>query len=80
MPMGTVKVIIPADPNHPNALIDARLAFGPQYFIECPTLTQIAKMLEDKERIDSNFDGEPLGWAQLREEANLFSKILQFTK
>ena len=76
IPMGSVKVIIPAGPDHPNALIDACLAFGPQYFTECPTLRQVAKGLEGKERIDFDFDGEPSGWAQLREEAKLIFKGL----
>ena len=31
--MSRVKIIIPADPNHPDALIDACLAFFPEYFV-----------------------------------------------
>ena len=68
-PMGKVKVIIPAGPDHPDALIDACLAFFPEYFESCPSLKQVVEALEDVSRIDFHLDGEPSGWAQLREEA-----------
>lgn len=76
-PMGRVKVIIPAGPNHPNALIDACLAFDPESFASCPSLAQVAEGLANARRIDFDMDGEPAGWAQLREEARpLFEKMI----
>lgn len=68
-PMGKVKVIIPASPDHPDALIDAFLAFFPKYFESCPSLAQVAEGLANARRIDFHLDGEPTGWVQLREEA-----------
>ena len=68
-PMGRIKVIIPAGPDHPDALIDACLAFFPEHFESCPSLAQVAERLANARRIDFDMDGEPTGWAQLREEA-----------
>ena len=76
-PMGRVKVIIPVGPDHPDALIDACLAFFPEYFESCPSLAQVAEELANARRIDFDLDGEPTGWAQLREEARpLFKKMI----
>ena len=76
-PMGRVKVIIPAGPDHPNALIDACLAFYPKHFASCPSLTQVTEALTNARRIDFHLDGEPTGWAQLREEARpLFKEMI----
>ena len=67
--MGEIEVIVPAGPDHPDALIDACLAFFPEYFESCPSLTQVVEALGSVSRIDFDLDGEPSGWAQLREEA-----------
>ena len=71
-PLGKVKVIIPAGPDHPDALIDACLAFSPKYFELCPSLVHVSEVLENEKRIDFHLDAEPLGWARLREEARPF--------
>ena len=71
-PLGRVKVIIPAGPDHPDALIDACLAFCPKYFESCPSLVYVSEVLENERRIDFHLDDEPQGWAQLREEARPF--------
>ena len=76
-PMGRINVIIPAGPDHPDALIDACLAFFPEHFESCPSLTQVAEGLAKAKRIDFHWDGEPTGWAQLREEARpLFEELI----
>ena len=76
-PIGRVEVIIPASPDHPDALIDAFLAFFPKYFESCPSLAQVAEGLANARRIDFHLDGEPTGWAQLREEARpIFKKMI----
>ena len=76
-PMGRVKVIIPAGPDHLDALIDACLTFFPEYFESCPSLVQVAEGLANATRIDFHLDGEPTGWAQLREEARpLFKEMI----
>lgn len=75
-PIGRVKVIIPAGPDHPDALIDACLRFFPEYFESCPSLTQVVEALGNVSRIDFHLDGEPTGWTQLREEARPLFKHL----
>ena len=79
-PIGKVRVIIPAGPDHPDALIDACLVFFPEYFESCPTLTQVVETLGNVPRIDFHLDGEPTGWAQLREEAKPLFKYLVIYK
>jgi len=76
-PMGRIRVIIPAGPDHPNALIDACIAFYPQHFESCPSLAAVAEKLKGKRHIDFHLDGEPEGWRQLREEARpLFEQLI----
>ena len=75
-PMGKVEVIVPAGPNHPDALIDACLTFFPEYFESCPSLAQVVEALGNASSIDFHLDGEPSGWAQLREEARSLFKHL----
>ena len=75
-PMGSIEVIIPKGPDHPDALIDACLAFLPEYFESCPSLTQVVEALGNVSRLDFHFDGEPSGWEQLREEARPLFKHL----
>ncbi len=70
-PMGKIRVIVPAGPDHPDALLDACLAFYPRHCESCPSLARVEAALQDAERLD--FDAEPRGipaaWADLREEA-----------
>ena len=76
-PIGRVEVIIPAGPDHPDALIDAFLAFFPKHFEACPSLAQVAEELANARHIDFHLDGEPPGWARLREEARpLFKELI----
>ena len=79
-PMGRVKVIIPAGPDHPNALIDACLVFFREYFESCPSLAEVVEPLGNISRIDFHLDGEPSGWGQLREEARPLFKYLVIYK
>jgi len=79
-PMGRVKVIIPAGPDHPNALIDACIAFFPEYFESCSSLTEVSETLGSISRIDFHLDGEPPGWGQLREEVRPLFKYLVIYK
>ena len=79
-PIGRVRVIIPTGPDHPDALIDACLAFFPEYFESCPSLVQVVEALGNVSRIDFHLDGEPSGWAQLREEARPLFKYLVIYK
>ncbi|MBX9929414.1 MAG: hypothetical protein K2X99_10925 [Gemmatimonadaceae bacterium] len=70
-PLGKLRVIVPAGPNDPDALLDACIAFCPKYFAACPSLQEVASALADEERLD--FEAEPqripASWSALREEA-----------
>lgn len=77
-PIGNLRVIIPAGPNHPDSLLDACIAFCPRHFRSCPSLGEVETALRDVERLD--FDACPVAiptaWARLREEARpLFANV-----
>ncbi len=70
-PIGRVRAIVPAGPDHPDSLLDACIAFCPRYFKSCPSLAKVESALRNVERLD--FDARvqdiPEDWASLREEA-----------
>jgi hypothetical protein len=70
-PIGKLKVIVPAGPDHSDSLIDACIAFCPRHFSLCPSLTEVASALRSAERLDFDAQSQdiPLAWAKLREEA-----------
>lgn len=70
-PIGRLRVIVPAGPDHPDSLLDACIAFCPRYFRSCPSLAKVESALRDAERLDfdANPEAIPEGWASLREEA-----------
>lgn len=77
-PIGNLKVIVPEWGCHPDSLLDACIAFYPQAFRECPSLTKVRKQLRDVEMLDfhMNKDEIPEDWFRLREEARLpFRKL-----
>lgn len=68
--VGEVKVVIPAGPEDPNALIDAVLAFDLGRFAECPSFDAVRDALTGVDRIDFDRDKNvPAAWTGLREEA-----------
>lgn len=70
-PIGQVRVLVPASPNHPDLLLDACIAFCPRQFRSCPSLAKVELALRDRDRLD--FDASiqeiPAAWAALRDEA-----------
>lgn len=70
-PIGQLRTIVPEGPNHPDALLDACIAFCPRYFQPCPSLEAVASALGNREQLDFNARPEdiPAAWATLREEA-----------
>lgn len=74
-PLGKLQVIIPTDPEGPDGVLDAFLAFAPQLFTECPSLNKVKEELGEAARLDF-YDREtiPPSWSKLREEAR---KIFQ---
>ena len=77
-PLGRLKVIVPAGPDAPDALLDACIAFCPGPFKSCPSLAQVESALGDTDRLDFDIGAKeiPQAWASLREEARpLFAKL-----
>jgi hypothetical protein len=70
-PIGKLRVIVPAGPDHPDALLDACIAFCPRHFQSCPSFSEVEAALQDVEGLD--FDARPqtipVAWARLRKEA-----------
>lgn len=77
-PMGQLRVIVPAQPDDSDALLDACIAFAPRYFEPCPSLARVMSGLGDAERLDFHAapEGIPPAWGDLRNEAKIpFSKL-----
>ena len=73
-PIGKLDTIIPEGPAHPNALLDACIAFAPEFFESCPTLDEVKSTIPYEQRVidfdmDSGNSKIPEKWSQLREEA-----------
>jgi hypothetical protein len=66
-PLGRLRVIVPSEPDHKDALLDACIAFCPRHFILCPSLIQAESAIRHANRLD--FHAIPASWATLREEA-----------
>ena len=77
-PLGSVRTIVPEGPDDPSALIDACIAFFPEHFKQCPSLTVVRGQLQTVTRLDFNLgkDDIPKEWTQLRREAWPFFKKL----
>ncbi len=77
-PLGQVRTIIPAGPDHPDALLDACIAFFPQHFAACPSLPEVRAKLKEVSSLDFDRGRSdiPYTWRDLREEARrLFRKL-----
>ncbi|HOU54613.1 MAG TPA: hypothetical protein PLQ97_11850 [Myxococcota bacterium] len=70
-PIGRLRVLIPEGPNHPDALLDACLAFFPEPFRECPSFREVEAALQDQDYLDFDLKPHriPKAWFRLREEA-----------
>ena len=77
-PLAKVNRIVPAGPDHPDALIDACIAFYPQHFRSCSSLAEAALVLNDTDCLDFDLGttNVPVIWKQLREEARPLFKQL----
>ena len=73
-PIGATRTIVPAGPNHPDALLDASIFFCPRLFKMCPSLAEVEASLRDMDRLDFDArpDKVPAAWQALREEARPF--------
>ena len=70
-PLGKLKFLIPESPSHPDALLDACLAFRPDLFPGCPSLRAVESQLKDADRLDLHMGPAAIrnAWAKLRDEA-----------
>jgi len=77
-PLSKVNRIVPAGPDHPDALIDACIAFYPQHFRSCQSFTEAELVLNDTDCLDFDLGttNVPVIWKQLREEARPLFKQL----
>jgi len=70
-PLGQIRVVIPEQPDHPHALIDACIAFFPDYFRACPLLNAVEQEVRDACELDFRSDRTsiPEHWPYLRKQA-----------
>ena len=68
-PLGSLKALIPAGPEDPDALLDACLAFAPDFFTNCEALAGVRDEIGDAEILDFDLEEPPASWSELREEA-----------
>ena len=67
--------IVPSSPNDKNALLDACLAFVPEFFESCESLNEVKSNLPDTGMLEEK---RPEGWEKLREEARtIFEKKIR---
>ena len=77
-PLGSIRSLVPDGPGHPDALIDACIAFCPDYFRSCPSLAVVEAALGKEEMLDFNAAPKkiPAAWSRLREEARpIFAEL-----
>jgi hypothetical protein len=77
-PLGQLKTLIPPEPDGPDNLLDACLAFFPKAFETCPSLATVLEQLGDMERLDFDAAPEdiPAAWTNFREESRSeFAKL-----
>ena len=67
-PLSKIWRIIPCGPNDKNALLDACLAFAPEFFESCESLNEVKSNLPDTDILEEK---RPEGWEKLREEAHI---------
>lgn len=70
-PLGQLRTIVPADPNDPEKLLDACIAFCPQFLAPCRSMAEVEAQLGNAERLDfhSSPESVPAAWSSLRREA-----------
>jgi len=74
-PLSKISRIIPCGPNDKNALLDACLAFVPEFFESCESLNEVKSNLPDTDMLEEK---RPEGWEKLREEARtIFEKKIR---
>lgn len=75
-PIGRIHTIVPESPDQPDMLLDACIAFYPDFFREIPFLPVIRQRLEGVERLDFNAGSIPREWSEMRSLARPFFRRL----
>ncbi|MGI8402229.1 MAG: hypothetical protein ACR2NS_11605 [Gemmatimonadaceae bacterium] len=68
--IGDVKALVPSEPDSPVSVLDAVIAFFPEFFASCPSLPKVEAQLSGVTRLDFDIgQSVPSEWNQLRAEA-----------
>ena len=75
-PLSNIRTVVPASPEDPYMLLDSVVAFYPEFFKECSSLSKMKMQLKDISFLDQELD-MPGGWKELRDEALPYFKKLR---
>ena len=75
-PISSIRTVVPESPENPYMLLDSVVAFYPEFFKECTSLSKVKKQLKDIRFLDLQLD-MPSGWKELRDEALPYFKKLR---
>ena len=71
-----IRTVVPESPESPYALLDASIAFYPQFFKDCASLMNVKEQLKNTTFLDLDLN-MPRGWKNLRKEAFPYFKKLR---
>jgi hypothetical protein len=74
--------MIPEKPDDENMLLDACIAFYPDFFKKCPTMERLKEKLKENTYLDFHLEKDkiPNEWYRLRQEAKPIFKTLNIFK
>lgn len=75
-PISNINVVVVMAPDDPYLLMDSVIAFYPEYFRNCASLTKVKDQLKNITFLDLQLN-KPDGWERLREEAFPYFKKLR---
>ena len=81
-PIGKIRRMIPEKPDDENMLLDACIAFYPDFFKKCPTMERLKEKLKENTYLDFHLEKDkiPNEWYRLRQEAKPIFKTLNIFK
>ncbi|MFG1545891.1 MAG: hypothetical protein AAE976_05255 [Thermoplasmataceae archaeon] len=75
-PISNVRTVVPEYPESPYMLMDSVIAFYPEFFSECTSISRVENRLKEVRFLDLQFD-MPNGWKELRDEVLPYFKKLR---
>ena len=75
-PISKISVVVVMSPDDSYLLMDSVIAFYPEYFRNCASLTKVKDQLKNITFLDLQLN-KPDGWERLREEAFPYFKKLR---